>query len=1260
MATLISKASGNLTGATTFAAAELGAGATNLIRQSHAGSIAAVGTQTSVAFTVTNGSVIDGVLLWVRQGAAGSTGTFKVELQRGGATMAGVTVNKTDLPEVTGSNNAPVFFRFPSNATGDGGSNWTLLLTTTGTNAVFYCTHVSGATNITRALRTTTAATPGAGDDLYITGELTGAGTHVDFTVVMNSTAATVYGNGTINSTTINGGLIAISNWGTLSFGVAAATNYILRVAGDIRVNQYGTLNIGSAGAEIPRNSTAVLEFQTIAADGDFGLFAFDGAVVNIAGLSRTAGKNVVKCKLTADIPPCGAVFNVGGTATASTATFTSVLEATGTCLLGGQIQENTANSTHSYSVPAPSVTNVTQTMSVWLKQGSGPANNRYVRLTLGNNAVFTSVTNGFWADLDLQLGTASAITNVGTGFGTSVTMVAMAGGWWVEMTGKVATTAVAPIMLLNACSAVGTLSYLGASNNNFCFDHMLLTTAASQPDTVFNVNADTGWLAGDVIAISGTNKTPAEAGLFLLNADAGASSFSSLLSTAQIQLAFTSLNFTYSGTAPTQADIALLTRNVKIRSTSTTFMSFFYCAGMATVTASWAEFSRLGASTGKRGIECEIIATPANPKTFSYCSLYAFDVNGFYLTATGAVSANVSISNCVTWYVGTAFNILGPVSNNDWTFNNNLLMRSFAATVGLGDLGGTFTNNIVCNSTSGIAITLSEPNGVLGTFNNNLVHSTSSSALQPNSAGQAGVINNFTAWRCGGSGVIINDNIFDITLTNLTLFGNTTTNFSVVSGTTQVIGAVVAGDALFPTTNGFMFPAGTTDGVVLSNVDMSGVGTGLVPHAGADLAFTAPSDAHIQLNNCKFGVNPPFVKTNWTSSTTVGFGKYNQTAGDHRCEMRYGQVRTDTALIHTLAPSMRITPASAAFKVQSAPFTQGIKVPVSAGNAVDVAVWVKKSGSADSANYNGSQPRLIQRANAALGQPIDLVLATMADTPVSTTGIAVWDSLSSPLIALSNGSLTSRNLGTSQFEQGCKPNALVAQTAGKYYWEVTLVTNIFAGFGWGTGVCPPGTTLAVATNQGGGNAVFIRFQDAWLYINGVLQFALDSYTWPWTFACAADLDSRLFWTRVNNAYWNNSSLYAPGGSGGRAIPAGPMLPFLGQGGSNNDIGSVFSTNFGASAFVGAVPAGYGPWTGPAFNSDWVQLAGTSSVATDDGVWEFIIDCDGVMGWLNVDDWTFSGASTKSKTMENWYNGMSFVDGGGAGGASGYFSGGFP
>src|SRR4029077_19662327 len=156
MATLISNASGNLTGAATFAAVETGTGALQLVRGSQT-TMGAPASFTSSSFTVTSGKVIDGVLLWIKQSSPPSAGTtFKVDLQKGGVSQASVTVNMTDLPSSANAFPSPMFFKLTSTATGDGGSNWTIVLTTTGAVGIIY-NYLTTTTNFCRALRTTTA-----------------------------------------------------------------------------------------------------------------------------------------------------------------------------------------------------------------------------------------------------------------------------------------------------------------------------------------------------------------------------------------------------------------------------------------------------------------------------------------------------------------------------------------------------------------------------------------------------------------------------------------------------------------------------------------------------------------------------------------------------------------------------------------------------------------------------------------------------------------------------------------------------------------------------------------------------------------------------------------------------------------------------------------------------------------------------------------------------------------------------------------------
>jgi hypothetical protein len=114
----------------------------------------------------------------------------------------------------------------------------------------------TATTNWARALITTTTAAPAAGDDLIVSGEYTGTGTSNSFTVTMDNTASTDFG---ATSTSLVTPSLAICNKGTLSYGVSAATAYTLKQSGNVIIYSGGTLNMGTVGSEIPRDSSAEL-----------------------------------------------------------------------------------------------------------------------------------------------------------------------------------------------------------------------------------------------------------------------------------------------------------------------------------------------------------------------------------------------------------------------------------------------------------------------------------------------------------------------------------------------------------------------------------------------------------------------------------------------------------------------------------------------------------------------------------------------------------------------------------------------------------------------------------------------------------------------------------------------------------------------------------------------------------------------------------------------------------------------------------------
>lgn len=243
-----------------------------------------------------------GVKLSVR---TGTTGTMSVHLilSSDNSEVAGtlVTINTADLPVAATAdlNGGWHFFKLSSPVTLTGATAYKLEAWTSSSTQISLFRD-STADNISRALITTTTGAPAAGDDLIIAGEYTGAGTSNSFTVTMDNTATTDFGSAPTAANSLLTPGIAICNKGTLTFGTSAATNYYLKQSNSLIVYSGGTLNIGTTGTAIPRDSTANLQFDCGAA-GDYGLLIRNLGTFSHQGLSRSSGKNIYYCLLNTD-----------------------------------------------------------------------------------------------------------------------------------------------------------------------------------------------------------------------------------------------------------------------------------------------------------------------------------------------------------------------------------------------------------------------------------------------------------------------------------------------------------------------------------------------------------------------------------------------------------------------------------------------------------------------------------------------------------------------------------------------------------------------------------------------------------------------------------------------------------------------------------------------------------------------------------------------------------------------------------------------
>lgn len=275
MATLISKATGNLTGAVwanTDAAAFL---------DSETGTTV-VTTSPVDSSTFTPGAVtVDGIAVKLSSRAASPAGTFTVTLRNstGSVDIDSVTVNVADL--APDNNSMWHFFKF--------GSSHLLLAATLYT---IRCSSSSGAqvtlfrdstaANWSRVLRQTTGpAFPSAGDQLLIIGELTGAGTGNNFTVTIDDTANTVWGATSMLES------VFVGKNGTLTSGVTASTAYTFAWSGVTMVAGGGVLNTGTIGTPMPSTSSLTMK-MSVAVNVDTGLVIGPGGSWNCRGNALT------------------------------------------------------------------------------------------------------------------------------------------------------------------------------------------------------------------------------------------------------------------------------------------------------------------------------------------------------------------------------------------------------------------------------------------------------------------------------------------------------------------------------------------------------------------------------------------------------------------------------------------------------------------------------------------------------------------------------------------------------------------------------------------------------------------------------------------------------------------------------------------------------------------------------------------------------------------------------------------------------------
>lgn len=521
------------------------------------------------------------------------------------------------------------------------------------------------------------------------------------------------------------------------------------------------------------------------------------------------------------------------------------------------------------------------------------------------------------------------------------------------------------------------------------------LNANAAANATSLTVDTDTGWLSGDAIAIASTTQTPSQSEAGTLNGNAGAST----LSINGFGGTGGGLGFAHDGVSPVQAEIVLLTRNVRISGGSSTAVSYFYIGSTATCNFDWVEFFWVGASAaGKRAIYLE---TTTGTFDMQYCCIRDTRIGGIS-QAQNTVTGSIVVSNNASWRTNTAGSFGHAfakanaadtviVSNNIFMFSGNTTSHT-ALSVSAARCDG----NIIAAST-GIGVSYGSTQAP-PSFSNNISHSCGShgfSASPSNSQSPTFVSTNTTAWRCGGVGYLVASGTYATSnLDGLTLFGNTSANFQInpASCIVSISNATMAGDTTFATTVGILFSTATFCPMTVLNSTL-GVASGIMTSHTRDIDIPSSfTSAQVLLTNVTLAsateVNGP---GNLTAYGFIKSSKHDQTAGAFRSWFQRGRIDRDTTIFNTAAPSERLTPTSASFKLVSGSRV----VAVDNGTTITINAYVRKSVAGDGAAYNGNQPRLIVKANPACGINSDTVLDTM------TVGTGSWEQLTGTTAAV-------------------------------------------------------------------------------------------------------------------------------------------------------------------------------------------------------------------------------------------------------------------
>lgn len=511
---------------------------------------------------------------------------------------------------------------------------------------------------------------------------------------------------------------------------------------------------------------------------------------------------------------------------------------------------------------------------------------------------------------------------------------------------------------------------------NALTVNSALLAADASAAATSLTTNVSTGWLSGAAIGIASTTQTRAQTEKVTLSANASGTSLSvSALANAHGG----------GGTALVVAELINLSRNVSIFSTSTANTTYVNIGAAGTTANLQAtEFYNMGSATAsKHGID--VATTTSGSCVINNCSIHDFTpASAIGTNVTGAANGNVTVSNTVYYNITAACLSTVATTQTTNTYSSIIAMLSGSTPLIFGDLMGTISNvTAVSGTTQGMSLSQTLTAGTSpGTISGLTAHSNTGPGINFTNLTIYGnnpfmTASNMTSWRNTTNGMTFS-NTFGIIADgagalNGQLFGNATSNITFSGSCANVYVRNMISNA--GTTLTCPLGIGFSNDMKDAYIDNSTFGA-TTTHATADMSITAANIfTKFFARNCSFNSATTLANqnANMIEGGEISSARHQQTAGNHRSFRKFGTISPDTVIWHNGSPSTRLTPNTANQKLWSG----YKKVAVPNGQTATINVWVRKSVVGDGTAYNGNQPRLIQRADAATGNNTDTVLAT-------------------------------------------------------------------------------------------------------------------------------------------------------------------------------------------------------------------------------------------------------------------------------------------